>query len=252
MTLSTNVFPNLPQEIFEKVLIGQDLSSLKPSEKFEYLKKLSSSLGLNPYTKPFEIMKFNNKEIPYIRKDGTEQLRKINKVSVRSLETKMIDNSVYIVTAFACLPDGREDSSIGVVNIKGLAGDALANAMMKAETKAKRRVTLSICGLGFMDESEIDSIKNRKNVSVYEDKTVIEKVVDIKPLSLTEDTSELEIQFAQFIGDINSTQSEEELRNVFNEIKKVDFKSRQDLFKELINAKDNKKMNLWSKNLEVN
>ena len=29
---------------------------------------------------------------------------------------------------------------------------------MKAETKSKRRVTLSICGLGFLDESEIDTI----------------------------------------------------------------------------------------------
>jgi hypothetical protein len=34
----------------------------------------------------------------------------------------------------------------------------LANALMKAETKSKRRVTLSICGLGFLDETEADSI----------------------------------------------------------------------------------------------
>jgi hypothetical protein len=37
-------------------------------------------------------------------------------------------------------------------------GDMLANAMMRCETKAKRRVTLSIVGLGWTDESEIDSI----------------------------------------------------------------------------------------------
>jgi hypothetical protein len=29
---------------------------------------------------------------------------------------------------------------------------------MKAETKAKRRVTLSICGLGLLDETEIETI----------------------------------------------------------------------------------------------
>jgi hypothetical protein len=34
----------------------------------------------------------------------------------------------------------------------------MANALMKAETKAKRRVTLSICGLGMLDESEVESI----------------------------------------------------------------------------------------------
>ena len=30
--------------------------------------------------------------------------------------------------------------------------------MMKAETKAKRRVTLSICGLGMLDETEVETI----------------------------------------------------------------------------------------------
>ena len=35
---------------------------------------------------------------------------------------------------------------------------------MKAETKAKRRVTLSICGMGWLDESEIESIPNAKPV----------------------------------------------------------------------------------------
>jgi hypothetical protein len=30
--------------------------------------------------------------------------------------------------------------------------------MMKAVTKAKRRVTLSICGLGMLDETEVDSV----------------------------------------------------------------------------------------------
>ena len=53
---------------------------------------------------------------------------------------------------------GREDEATGVVNIKGLGGEALANALMKAETKAKRRLTLSIVGLGFLDESEVEGL----------------------------------------------------------------------------------------------
>jgi hypothetical protein len=36
---------------------------------------------------------------------------------------------------------------------------------MKAETKAKRRVTLSICGLGFLDESELESVRGARVVS---------------------------------------------------------------------------------------
>jgi hypothetical protein len=37
--------------------------------------------------------------------------------------------------------------------------------MMKAETKSKRRVTLSIVGLGMLDESEVDSIPGAKAVT---------------------------------------------------------------------------------------
>ena len=39
-----------------------------------------------------------------------------------------------------------------------LKGEAHANAVLKAVTKAKRRVTLSICGLGWLDETEVESI----------------------------------------------------------------------------------------------
>jgi hypothetical protein len=46
----------------------------------------------------------------------------------------------------------------GAVNINGLRGEALANALMKAETKAKRRATLSLCGLGMLDETEVSDI----------------------------------------------------------------------------------------------
>jgi hypothetical protein len=54
--------------------------------------------------------------------------------------------------------DGREDVEIGVVSVAGLRGDALANAEMKALTKAKRRLTLSLAGLGWLDETEAESI----------------------------------------------------------------------------------------------
>ncbi len=40
-----------------------------------------------------------------------------------------------------------------------MTADDLANAMMKAETKAKRRVTLSICGLGMLDETEMATVR---------------------------------------------------------------------------------------------
>jgi hypothetical protein len=99
----------------------------------------------------------NGKTLLYARKDATDQLRTLRKVSITRLEREQLGD-LLVVTASAMTADGRTDSSIGAVNVKGLQGEALANALMKAETKSKRRVTLSLCGLGMLDEAEVDSI----------------------------------------------------------------------------------------------
>jgi hypothetical protein len=67
-------------------------------------------------------------------------------------------SDLAMVTAYVRDRSGREDSALGAVSIQGLRGGALADAWMKAETKAKRRATLSLVGLGFLDESEIGSV----------------------------------------------------------------------------------------------
>jgi hypothetical protein len=73
---------------------------------------------------------------------------------------------VLSVTVYATDATGRTDMEIGAVMIGGLKGEALANAHMKALTKAKRRVTLSISGLGWMDETEISSVPSAAAVTV--------------------------------------------------------------------------------------
>ena len=130
-----------------------------------YYNNICKSLNLNPLTRPLEYIKLNGKLTLYTRKEATDQLRKLHKVSITKLETQVVEG-VYIVTAYARTADGQEDVGTGAVTIKGLLNDALANAFLKAETKAKRRVTLSICGLGLVDESEVSSIPNAKTVSV--------------------------------------------------------------------------------------
>jgi hypothetical protein len=54
------------------------------------------------------------------------------------------------------------------VTVGGLKGESKANAMMKAETKAKRRVTLSICGLGMLDETEVETIPSAQPNPQYQ------------------------------------------------------------------------------------
>jgi len=152
----------------EQVFIGGDLSKLSPSQRVEYYATTCQSLGLNPLTKPFDYIILNGKMVLYAKRDATDQLRRLHGVSIIRLERERIDD-VYVVTAFASMADGRQDSSIGAVNIKGLQGDALANALMKAETKSKRRVTLSICGLGMLDETEMETIPSAVQVQAIPD-----------------------------------------------------------------------------------
>ncbi len=142
---------------FEVALVSGDLSKLTTEERLSYYNAVCNSTGLNPLTRPFEYITLNGKLTLYARRDCTDQLRKIHTVSIKLVEKKTIDG-VYVITASATDKSGRVDESTGAVTVQGLKGDALANALMKAETKAKRRVTLSICGLGLLDETEIETV----------------------------------------------------------------------------------------------
>jgi hypothetical protein len=141
----------------EQVLISGNLNSLTPEQRVSYYNKTCESLGLNPLTRPFEYITLSGKLTFYARKDCTEQLRNVQGVSI-GISSREVVEGVYVVTARASNQAGRSDESIGAVPIDGLKGESRANAMMKAETKAKRRVTLSFCGLGMFDETEIESI----------------------------------------------------------------------------------------------
>lgn len=178
---STEVTNPSKDAAIERVLIEGDLSVLNEQQRTQYLVRVCESMGLNPLTKPFEYVKLNNKLTLYCTRAGTDQLRKVNRVSIKITERQNHEN-VYIVTAQATTPDGRYDESTGAVSIGGLRGDALANACMKAETKAKRRVTLSICGLGWLEESEIETIPGAHKVS-GEVATTLEKATSVSPPS---------------------------------------------------------------------
>jgi hypothetical protein len=149
----------------EAALVDGDLSRLTVQERIVYYTRTCESLGLNPLTKPFAYLKLNGRLVLYPLRDCTDQLRKLNRVSI-TIASRETVGDCYIVTARASMPDGRCDESTGVVPLTGLKGEALANAFMKGETKAKRRATLSICGLGMVDDSEIDSIPGAQRVAV--------------------------------------------------------------------------------------
>jgi len=171
-----------PAMTLENVLVKGDLAALTDDQRTAYYLRVCESLGLNPLTKPFDYIPVKaegggEKMILYATKSCTDQLRALRSVSV-AIVGREHKPGLYIVSARATLPDGRADESDGAVSTereKGvwktapsgkryfegtgeyapLRGEALANAIMRAETKARRRVTLAICGLGMLDESEV-------------------------------------------------------------------------------------------------
>jgi hypothetical protein len=223
-------------QIIESVVIGGDLSKLTPTQRVNYYRQVCASLNLNPLTKPFDYITLNNKLTLYAKKDCTDQVRRNNSISITKLERERIEDA-YVVTAYAQDKTGRTDSSIGVVSIKGLAGDALANAMMKGETKAKRRVTLSICGLGMMDESELETTPAQRVIVAETGEIVEPKPIPIhtpdadpskvKPITKSEPAAaSMTIEFAE--AEYSETRkcsygqlTNEELSNMANALTKV-------------------------------
>lgn len=149
-------------DAIETALIVGDLSKLNSEQRVSYYNKVCESVGLNPLTRPFEYVTFQGKLILYARKDCSDQLRRTYGVSVKIVSTEVQDG-IYIVRAQAKMPNGREDESIGALAIGNAKGADLANLYMKGETKAKRRVTLSICGLGMLDETELEFERQTRN-----------------------------------------------------------------------------------------
>lgn len=144
-------------EALEKAILHGDLAKLSRDERVQHYNAVCDSLGLNKLTQPFAYIELQGKLRLYALRSCTEQLRKIHNVSITLHPTEQIGD-VYVVRATATMPNGRTDEDMGAVPIKGLQGEKLANALMKTTTKAKRRATLGICGLAFLDESELDTV----------------------------------------------------------------------------------------------
>jgi hypothetical protein len=151
--------------VMENLIAKGDLKDLTPAERAHYYRNVCESMGLNPLTQPFQYITLNGKLTLYATKTATDQLRKNNGVSFTKIERET-SGELHIATVYVRDRDGREDVDMGAVNVAGLKGEALANAYMKALTKAKRRATLSICGLGWLDESETESVPGIRRESV--------------------------------------------------------------------------------------
>jgi len=155
-------------EAIIKLFTTGDLIDLDPKQKAQYLAALCGKLGLNPLSKPFDILYVKDqsgkqKAILYANRTASDQLRKIHNIRTEVVYDgplkigELVREDVYRVDIDITFGE-RTERHVGCVSIGGLQGEALANAIMKCHTKALRRATLSIVGLGLPDESEVDTI----------------------------------------------------------------------------------------------
>ncbi len=185
----TKEIVKIDPNVLASIMLNGDVSKLTTDQKLQYVNALCNHLKLDPIRRPFDITTMNGKQVVYANKGCAEQLRSVHNVSINGVDTK-IEGDLIIVTVHASTKD-RKDSDIGAVSVKGLYGEKLANATMKAITKAKRRVTLSICGLNMLDQTEVESVQfvsqqTQKQVmaptheKTYDAPPIQERLVDMK------------------------------------------------------------------------
>jgi hypothetical protein len=134
-----------------------DLSGLGPEDRARYYVAVCEGLGLNPHSQPFAFLRLNGKEVLYATRGCTDQLARIHRVTRTIVDgPKLVDlggTKLILCVAQASHPNGRVETSTATVPFVDPV-----NVLMKAETKAKRRVTLSLLGLGMLDEMELETI----------------------------------------------------------------------------------------------
>jgi len=148
-------------KLVESLVTRGDLSGLTPTEKANHYVTRCKQLGLDPASKPFAVLKLNGKEILYAEKGAADQLAKIHRVNRKITDgPKVIDlagTKLVFVQCEASTPDGRSEVEVATVPLTDPV-----NVLMKAVTKVKRRATLSILGLGMLDEMELETIPPSK------------------------------------------------------------------------------------------
>lgn len=195
--------------LFETLVVNGDLSAMSQEQRIQYYKLVCERVGLDPYQKPFDLIKLSGKLTLYANKTCTAQLTSIRGLRVAIVAREVIGDQ-YVVTARCETPTGSYSEDIGAVTIGGMRGDAASNAMKKAATQAKRRAILSACGLGMLDEEEVTQVQGAERI----------ELPPIKPAT----TPEQDEAITTWLSAIDAATGAEELTAIVLTLKSVDDK----------------------------
>ena len=136
---------------------GKGTDALTHEQRAGYVVALCRALRLNPLTNPVQFIKLNGREVLYVTRTATDQLAAmhgLNRKTIRGPEIVDIAGmKVALCTVEVSLPNGRSETATATLKVEDPA-----QLYMKLETKAKRRGTLAILGLGLLSEEEAESI----------------------------------------------------------------------------------------------
>src|SRR5271157_4782964 len=140
-----------------------NLDGLTEAQKVQYLADFSEHLGLPPDLGALDLMWMDDdnksglrKLVVYCRKGTADLLRGIHGIDVQSIEQLVVPGCVTF-KATGKNPTGRQEIAIGSHDTEGLKGGRLASAVMTAQTRSLRRLTLQFVGGGLLDESEVST-----------------------------------------------------------------------------------------------
>jgi hypothetical protein len=138
-----------------------DPRAMTADERAGYVSTLCKALHLNPLTRPAQFINLSGREVLYLTRTATDQLAAMHNLNRKTIDgPRVVDvcgTKVGLCTVEVSLPNGRSETATAT-----LPAADFVNLYMKLETKAKRRGTLSILGLGVLGEDEIETIPDAK------------------------------------------------------------------------------------------
>lgn len=138
--------------------LAGDLAKLSAEDRLKFYGALCDFTGLNPLSKPFDWIPFQGKLTLYPNKGCAEQLRKIHGITFDDNFVRTYEHGLLITTIRGQDKAGRRDFATAALPFDDrMTPDVRAIALMKCETKAKRRLTLSIVGLSMFARDVEDS-----------------------------------------------------------------------------------------------
>jgi len=150
-----------------------DLGSLTKEQLVRYYNAECERLGLDPLSRPFDLLRLQGKLVLYATRRCADQLAAKHKVTRTIVEgpevRKFGTTDLLYCKVRVSTPDGRVEEDVAT-----LPATDLVNAVMKIATKAARRATLKVCGWGELDESEIDTVPGAQRVTIAEVRTAPE------------------------------------------------------------------------------